>query len=236
MAWIMSNLAKRTIELDQEERELLSDAYYNSINPRREALTTIYEFERQAIQNEQKSTERVAIDYRNQVDKEIRGICAVVLDLMEHCLAKPNQSVESQVFFYRMKGDYARYLAELVPYDSEDTRYQNLAEQAYMSGYSAAKENGLPATNPNYMRLVLSYAIFAREIKQENDKACALVSAAVEQAEAYMDNLDEIGFEVAEQNLEHVKAAQMALCEGANYANDAKDALERQSGENGALE
>lgn len=47
-----------------------------------------------------------------QVEKELQEICISILDLLDNHLIPSASTGESKVFYYKMKGDYHRYLAE----------------------------------------------------------------------------------------------------------------------------
>lgn len=47
-----------------------------------------------------------------QVETELQEICISILDLLDNHLIPSASTGESKVFYYKMKGDYHRYLAE----------------------------------------------------------------------------------------------------------------------------
>jgi hypothetical protein len=47
-----------------------------------------------------------------QVETELQDICISILDLLDKHLIPSASTGESKVFYYKMKGDYHRYLAE----------------------------------------------------------------------------------------------------------------------------
>lgn len=47
-----------------------------------------------------------------QIEKELSDICTSILHLLDDFLIETATSGESKVFYYKMKGDYHRYLAE----------------------------------------------------------------------------------------------------------------------------
>ena len=49
-----------------------------------------------------------------QVEKELRDICQDILDVLDKHLIPSSGTGESKVFYYKMKGDYHRYLMGLV--------------------------------------------------------------------------------------------------------------------------
>merc|ERR1711964_269429 len=88
------------------------------------------------------------------------------------------------VFYYKMKGDYLRYRAEV---HSEDGSARN-ANLAYVQAKRAAK--GLKATNPINLGLALNYSVFFYEILSQPQQACELAKQAFDAAVTELDQLD----------------------------------------------
>ena len=101
-------------ELTVDERNLLSVGYKNVIGARRASwriLNSIEDKERGKGHEEQ--AEKVK-EYRARVEGELKDVCTEVLDILDNkLLSNSNNGAESKVFYYKMKGDYYRYLAEV---------------------------------------------------------------------------------------------------------------------------
>ena len=54
----------------------------------------------------------LAISYRTKVEGELNKICDEILSLIDTNLVPQSTSGECKVFYYKMKGDYFRYIAE----------------------------------------------------------------------------------------------------------------------------
>ena len=52
--------------------------------------------------------------YRKKIEDELTTICREVLELLDNFLLKQSQHAEGNVFFWKMKGDYYRYLGEFL--------------------------------------------------------------------------------------------------------------------------
>jgi len=104
----MKSVATYDTELTVEERNLLSVAYKNVIGARRASWRIISSIE----QKEEGSNEAQVRVYRVQIEKELKEICADILKLIDKHLIPHASTGESKVFYYKMKGDYYRYLAE----------------------------------------------------------------------------------------------------------------------------
>jgi 14-3-3 protein epsilon len=55
--------------------------------------------------------------YRKKIEDELTTICREVLELLDNYLLKQSQHAEGNVFFWKMKGDYYRYLGEFLVQD-----------------------------------------------------------------------------------------------------------------------
>ncbi|KAF9536570.1 14-3-3 protein, partial [Lunasporangiospora selenospora] len=68
----------------------------------------------------------IAKSCRAAIEKELTGICEDVLAVLTDHLLKHADGGESKVFYYKMKGDYFRYLAEF----SEDDKRKEAANDS----------------------------------------------------------------------------------------------------------
>ena len=97
--------------LSNEERNLLSVAYKNSVGSRRAAWRTV-----SAIQNREayKGSRHLELinQYRKMIEEELHRICQDVLDLLRDVLIPNSEVAEAKVFYMKMRGDYYRYLCE----------------------------------------------------------------------------------------------------------------------------
>jgi hypothetical protein len=103
-------------QLSNEERNLLSVAYKNSVGSRRAAWRTI-----SAIQNREayKGSKHIELinQYRKMIETELNGICQDVLSLLRDVLIPNSEVAEAKVFYMKMRGDYYRYLCEFTSGD-----------------------------------------------------------------------------------------------------------------------
>lgn len=193
MVEAMKAVAKMDTELSVEERNLLSVAYKNVIGARRASWRIISSIEQK---EEGKSTEdkmNMIRKYKEGVEKELCGVCNDVLEILDKCLI-PNAgqgtgSGESKVFYYKMKGDYYRYLAEFATGNDRKTSAEN-SLVAYKTASECANSD-LPPTHPIRLGLALNFSVFYYEILNSPDRACRLAKAAFDDAIAELDTLSE---------------------------------------------
>jgi len=121
MAQSMKAVTETGIELSNEERNLLSVAYKNVVGARRSSWRVISSIEQKTEQTERKA--KMASEYREKVEGELRDICQDVLGLLDQYLIPKASNAESKVFYLKMKGDYYRYLAEVATGETRTGKY-----------------------------------------------------------------------------------------------------------------
>lgn len=188
-------------ELSVEERNLLSVAYKNVIGARRASWRIISSIEQK---EEAKGTEGTKLElikqYRAQVETEQSNICHDIIDFLDRHLIKAAISStstssdkdgvgEAKVFYFKMKGDYYRYLAEFQVGSARKESAENS-----LGAYKAASDialTDLPPTHPIRLGLALNFSVFYYEILNSPDRACELAKMAFDDAIAELDTLSE---------------------------------------------
>jgi len=181
----MKAVAQQPQELQVEERNLLSVAYKNVIGSRRASWRVISSIEQKGDADKLDLIKA----YKKKVEAELVDICADILEIIKEGLIPNSDSDEGKVFYYKMKGDYHRYLAE---FQSGDTRKDSAAHalEAYTNASEIAN-NELAPTHPIRLGLALNYSVFYYEILNSPDKACHLAKQAFDDAIAELDTLSE---------------------------------------------
>jgi len=186
----MKKVAKQGTDLSVEERNLLSVAYKNVIGARRASWRIVSSLE-QKDEKQPVPEEKSAItkEYRKQIETELNDICQDVLKVIENHLIPSATTGEGRVFYYKMKGDYYRYLAEF----ATGVERKNSAELSLVA-YKAATDiamTDLQPTHPIRLGLALNYSVFYYEILNSPDRACRLAKSAFDDAIAELDTLNE---------------------------------------------
>jgi len=180
----MKNVAQQPKELSVEERNLLSVAYKNVIGSRRASWRVVSSIE-------QKNEDHIELvtSYKGKIEKELTDICNQILKIIDDSLIPNSSSEEGKVFYYKMKGDYYRYLAE---FQSEPQRKETSdnALDAYKSASGIANSELAP-THPIRLGLALNFSVFYYEIMNSPQKACHLAKQAFDDAIAELDTLSE---------------------------------------------
>lgn len=180
---------KDTGELTVEERNLLSVAYKNVIGARRASWRIISSIEQKEENKGNTTHVETTKEYRSKIETELNGICKDILEILDKNLIASAKVGESQVFYFKMKGDYHRYLAEFSSAeDRKDAATKSL--EAYTEATEVA-ETCLPPTHPIRLGLALNFSVFYYEIFNSPENACQLAKKAFDDAIAELDTLNE---------------------------------------------
>ncbi|XP_072971627.1 14-3-3 protein 7-like [Typha angustifolia] len=190
----MKKIAKMDIELSAEERNVLSVGYKNVIGARRASwriLSSSLEHKeegKESDQNAKRVRVRVRV-YMKRIEDEITSICNDILSVIAIHLLPSSASSESLVFFYKMKGDYYRYLAEF----KAGNERKEAAEQSlknYQAATITAMDDLLP-THPIRLGLALNFSVFYYEIMNSTERACQLAKQAFDECINEISSLSE---------------------------------------------
>jgi 14-3-3 protein epsilon len=189
MVEAMKKVAAADFELTVEERNLLSVAYKNVVGARRASWRIVSSIE-QKEESKGASIHAMKIkEYRHKIESELSNICHDVLKLLDDHLIKTATAGESKVFYFKMKGDYYRYLAEFATSASKKEAAEN-SLIAYKSASDVAVTE-LPPTHPIRLGLALNFSVFYYEVLNSPDRACQMAKQAFDEAIADIDTLTE---------------------------------------------
>lgn len=100
------------VDLSNEERNLLSIAYKNVVNNKRVSWRIL----NQHIQKESKKENSPYLEDINKfmmdVEKELIDVCMEILKLLDDYLIPGAKDGSQKVFYWKLKGDYYRYVCE----------------------------------------------------------------------------------------------------------------------------
>jgi len=189
MAENMLKVAEYGDELSVEERNLLSVAYKNAVGSRRAAWRIIQSVmqKEQSRNNDQQAG--YAREYCIKVEKELQKICDEIINVLGSTLVGKASNGESKVFYYKMKADYYRYIAEFNEGDKKSKAAES-ARLAYVEASNVAAMD-LAVTHPIRLGLALNYSVFQYEVLSNPDEACKMARNAFEDAIAELDNVAE---------------------------------------------
>jgi len=189
MVSFMKDVARMGVELTVEERNLLSVAYKNVIGARRASWRIVSSIEQKEESKGNEAQVKKIRDYRIKIENELSDVCNDILSVLDDHLIQSAATGESKVFYYKMKGDYHRYLAEFATGDKRKDA-ANKAHDAYKAATDIAQTELAP-THPIRLGLALNFSVFYYEILNSPDRACHLAKQAFDDAIAELDTLSE---------------------------------------------
>ncbi|KAJ0631522.1 putative 14-3-3 protein [Helianthus annuus] len=190
MVEAMKKVAKIGVELTVEERNLLSVGYKNVIGARRASWRILSSIEQKEESRGNDQNAKRIKEYRQKVELELDTICNDIMSVInDHLIPSCGGSGEASVFYYKMKGDYYRYMAEFKSGNDK----KEVADHS-MKAYEAATKTAeaeLPPTHPIRLGLALNFSVFYYEILNSAERACHLAKQAFDEAISELDTLNE---------------------------------------------
>ncbi|KAF0991078.1 hypothetical protein HZS_2733 [Henneguya salminicola] len=186
MAEAMTHRCKLSEELNDEERNLLSNAFKNLVSRLRSSYRIICTLE----SKNQEDPIKLAIIrvLKEKVYKQIGVDCNKLIELLEYNLLPNTTSDESKVFLKKLEADYYRYRCEVASGEERDALAKKTLE-LYIEGTELVKE--LPNSNPIRLGLALNFSVFYYEIKEDPQKACSIAKTAFDEAIDELNNQNE---------------------------------------------
>ena len=181
-------LKSRDKDLNSDERNLLSIAYKNSVTSKRTSLRTVMAYELKEKKKESSNFLAFIQEYRKRIEDELTKTCQNVLNSIDSHLLKKAEDVEARVFYYKMKGDYNRYIAEYAQGDLKQ-KVGDGAKESYEQATECAKQ--LPAIHPIFLGLALNYSVFYYEVLNDHETACKIAKNTLDAADKELNVNDE---------------------------------------------
>lgn len=206
MVAIMKELCQEHQDLTIDERNLLSCAFKNVIGSRRTSWRILNEslevsLAQQATKEDKTNCDKPLTNHRqpiiksimSNIESELKSFCNDILSiLVTRLIPSVSATGESRVFYYKMKGDYIRYLCETCT-GSERKDKANESLVAYKTASDRALVE-LPPTHPVRLGLMLNFSVFYYEIMKSPERSCRLAKQAFDDAIAELDTLSEEGY------------------------------------------
>uniref|UniRef100_F6S1R7 14-3-3 domain-containing protein n=1 Tax=Ciona intestinalis TaxID=7719 RepID=F6S1R7_CIOIN len=195
----MAEFMKEMVQLwglpTEEERNLLSVSFKNLVAQKRCAwrvLNTI------GINCKHDKDNKLGHTYRETVALELKDICTEVTQMISNTLldlCNSEENIENKVFYLKMKGDYLRYITEVLEEDEKKSVVED-ADTAYKEALKSAEK--LPNSHPIKLGLALNYSVFQYEILKNEKTACALAKQGLDDAVEELNNHNENVFNDSE--------------------------------------
>ncbi|KAG2322782.1 hypothetical protein Bca52824_015995 [Brassica carinata] len=168
----MRKVCEHDVELSDVERELLAIGYRNLMSTKRDSLRTLSSIEKQEDSKGNKQNVKLINKKLDMVKDEFFNVCNDILSLIDSHLIPSTTNVESTVYYYTMKANYFRYMAEF----GSDAEREGAADNSLEAHKIAMEmaEDGLSPTNLVRLGLALNFSIFNYGILKSTESACKL--------------------------------------------------------------
>jgi len=197
--YIEELIKKKKDDLTKDKKNIFYKSFKFIINSKRGAW-----YSANYMEEKEKNDERMAIikNYKEILEKDIFDICKNVINLINNFLITKTILDESKMFFFKMKGDYYRYLCEFKAL-SENKNYVDESEKNYKNAVELSQN--ISWINPIKLGLYLNYSVFFYEIKKDAKKAMQIAKEAIKSAKKYSDKLKEQEDKDAEITIQTLK-------------------------------
>ena len=185
--YIEELIKKKKEDLSKDERNIFYNSYKYIINSKRCELRCTNLLEEKEKRHSSQYIPLVT-NFKNILESEITETCRNVINLINNYLLKRSLSDESKIFYLKMKGDYYRYLCEILPL-SENQVYVEECEKSYKEANDLAQN--FPWINPIRLGLSLNFCVFYYEIKKNSSQAVKLGKEAIKGAKKQFDKIKE---------------------------------------------
>lgn len=182
-----------------EERNLLSVGFKNQIGSKRTAIRTISAIE----QNPKYSKFNAPLaTYKKKIEGELYNQCISIVEIVKNTCIQKATTDETKAFFFKMIGDYYRYVAECASGDQLEVVKNGALENYQLASQTSASLN---ACNPIRLGLALNFSVFHYEVMNNHKQACELGEQALSDALEKIDDVDEETFRDAKSIIELLK-------------------------------
>lgn len=185
-------------DLTAEERNLLAISYKHIISASRASLTKINEIYEEEKQKGDEGL-KLIVKLKATLEDELKDGCLKMIDLLDKYLIKNASSPDSKVFFYKLKGDYYRYLS--IFFISND--YSQNALMAYKQATQYA--DMLSFINPIKIDLALSFSVFYYDILKKPEEAISIASETLNEGLEQLEKIEEADMKEATTSLQMLK-------------------------------
>jgi hypothetical protein len=173
--------------------------FKNQIGSKRTAIRTISAIEQNPKYQQYNGS---LSTYKKKIEEELYEQCMSIVKIVKEDCMKIAATEETKAFFFKMIGDYYRYVAECAAEDKiGDVR--NGALENYTSAQTSSES--LNPCNPIRLGLALNFSVFHYEVMNNHKQACELGENALSNALEKIDDVDEETFRDAKSIIELLK-------------------------------
>lgn len=174
--------------LDENERVLFQAIYKQLIDSLRNSLATVNSYWEVEYESGQYDIAQFLQTKKEQICEKLIPICKEAIGIIDDTLIPNTNDSQALVFYYKLKGDFYRYVAEYSD-ETDSVDAANLGEEAYTSAFDNSQS--LPVWDSVRLSLVLNAAVFKYEIRKNPDEATEMLESEVKSYEEYSKDISE---------------------------------------------
>lgn len=187
--FLQNIIISKSVDLSKQERDLLFISYKNIITKVREAVHTLTSYQ---IKEESKSEESPYLsyikEYKEKIKKELKEICEEFTENIEKNLITRAETNEAKCFYYKLKGDYYRYVAENLD-GEEKNKYVEKSKENYEKSIESG--NKLESLNQVKIGLMLNYSVFLYEVGGNKEKGIKIAQETYDKGKEEIEKIKE---------------------------------------------
>ena len=167
--------------LNESEQNLLLLIYKKCVDSRRnllQFLSNVIEIQKAKENHENIET---LTSFYNKVFNELSSYCNDLIALIDKTILVNADAPENKIFYYKLKGDFNRYLCEFLP-EYQKWQLSKSAMDSYETALRLSKYS-LHPVNALYMNTVLNYTVCLYETQEKHDEALKFLEDFLEQVE-----------------------------------------------------
>lgn len=183
----ISKIIELNPKLNKEECDILSTGYKSMITDKRSSWHILHAMERKEKNKKSKTLQNIR-EIKSHIEQEIRDVCNQLQSVLDKYLIPNVEEYENEVYFYKLKADYYRYICEFAKEKEYEDNLKN-SENFYKKAYNISIKN-LPVNNCTRVGLALNYSIFLYEIKGEKNEAFDIAKKTFDESMKFVDDLE----------------------------------------------
>ena len=184
----ISKMIELDPKLDKDECDILSTGYKNMITDKRNSWHILHSMERREKKNKKSKIIKNIEEIKSHIEKEIRDVCTELQIIIDKYLIPNVDEHENEVYLYKLKADYYRYICEFAKEKEYEENLKN-SEDFYKKAYNISIKN-LPVNNCTRVGLALNYAIFLYEVKGDKKTAFDVAKKTFDESMKFVDDLE----------------------------------------------
>lgn len=189
--YLENYILKRHEDISDDERNLLSLSYKNIISSKRHSIRTIISLENKekVTKESNKSILEYMNLYKRRLIDDLIKTCEEISTFIETNLVPFSIDDSSKAFYFKLIGDYNRYICENIYDETKKKAYIDKSLNSYNT--SSIFANNLNVLHIDRLGLSLNLSVFYYEILDNHETAIQITKKILDEVKKEIENLDE---------------------------------------------